>query len=126
MSVPSGSAEHRGVAGSGSDIEPDYRFTLANERTFLAWLRTSLAFLAGAVAVVQLAQEFPVSWARQALGLALTVLSIASAGIGVWRWRVVDAAMRAGDPLPRFRAPWVLSAAIAVVAVGAVVLWLVR
>ena len=31
--------------------EPDPRFTLANERTFLAWIRTSLAFLAGGIAV---------------------------------------------------------------------------
>lgn len=36
------------------ESEPDYRFTLANERTFLAWLRTALALLAAAVAVVQL------------------------------------------------------------------------
>ncbi|MGH3672809.1 MAG: DUF202 domain-containing protein, partial [Pseudonocardiaceae bacterium] len=36
------------------EFEPDYRFTLANERTFLAWLRTALALLAAAVAVVQL------------------------------------------------------------------------
>ena len=34
--------------------EPDYRFTLANERTFLAWIRTALALIAGGVAVVQL------------------------------------------------------------------------
>ena len=27
--------------------EPDYRFTLANERTFLAWVRTALGLLAG-------------------------------------------------------------------------------
>jgi uncharacterized membrane protein YidH (DUF202 family) len=33
------------------DKEPDYRFTLANERTFLAWTRTALALLAGGVAV---------------------------------------------------------------------------
>jgi putative membrane protein len=31
--------------------EPDPRFTLANERTFLAWIRTSLALLAGGIAV---------------------------------------------------------------------------
>ncbi len=35
------------------DLEPDYRFTLANERTFLAWQRTALGLLAAAVAVVQ-------------------------------------------------------------------------
>lgn len=29
--------------------EPDPRFTLANERTFLAWTRTALALLASAV-----------------------------------------------------------------------------
>ena len=31
--------------------EPDPRFTLANERTFLAWMRTALAFIAGGVAL---------------------------------------------------------------------------
>ena len=34
------------VAGDGQ--EPDYRFTLANERTFLAWIRTALAPMAAA------------------------------------------------------------------------------
>ncbi|MGA9680044.1 MAG: DUF202 domain-containing protein, partial [Mycobacterium sp.] len=45
-----------GEQGSDSpaEIEPDYRFTLANERTFLAWQRTSLGLLAAAVALVQL------------------------------------------------------------------------
>ncbi len=38
--------------------DPDYRFTLANERTFLTWLRTSLALIAAGVAVVQLVPEF--------------------------------------------------------------------
>uniref|UniRef100_UPI0021F2A03F DUF202 domain-containing protein n=1 Tax=Mycolicibacterium gadium TaxID=1794 RepID=UPI0021F2A03F len=40
----------------GSD--PDYRFTLANEWTFLAWLRTGLALLAGAVALASLVHDF--------------------------------------------------------------------
>ena len=39
-------------------VEPDYRFTLANERTFLAWIRTALGLLAGGVAVRQLVQPF--------------------------------------------------------------------
>lgn len=33
--------------------EPDYRFTLANERTFLAWIRTALALVAGGVAAAK-------------------------------------------------------------------------
>jgi putative membrane protein len=36
---------------------PDYRFSLANERTFLAWIRTSLGFLAGGVGLDQLAPD---------------------------------------------------------------------
>lgn len=38
---------------SGKD--PDYRFSLANERTFPAWIRTALAILAGALLLHQLA-----------------------------------------------------------------------
>ena len=38
--------------------DPDYRFTLANERTFLAWVRTALGLLAGAVAIGQLRDPF--------------------------------------------------------------------
>lgn len=46
----------------GSD--PDYRFTLANERTFLAWIRTALAPVAGAVALAGLAPDFGPAVAR--------------------------------------------------------------
>ena len=34
--------------------EPDVRFTLANERTYLAWIRTSLALIGGGLAASQL------------------------------------------------------------------------
>ena len=36
--------------------EPDPRFTFANERTFLAWIRTALGFLAAGVAIAAVAQ----------------------------------------------------------------------
>ena len=44
--------------------EPDYRFTLANERTFLAWIRTSLGLMAVGLAVAQLPRSSQVdtSW----------------------------------------------------------------
>ena len=39
---------------------PDYRFSLANERTFLAWIRTALGFLAAGVGLDQLAPDFAI------------------------------------------------------------------
>ena len=39
----------RRVYGVGT--EPDARFSLANERTFLAWIRTALALIAAGVAL---------------------------------------------------------------------------
>ncbi|WP_283215114.1 DUF202 domain-containing protein [Pseudofrankia sp. DC12] len=48
--------------------DPDYRFSLANERTFLAWIRTALALLAGGIAVVQIVPSFSIGWAVTCLG----------------------------------------------------------
>ena len=72
--------------------EPDYRFTLANERTYLAWLRTALAMLAGAVAVAQLVETSEVPLVRDALALALVVLSfvVSGWGVGQYPWLLVD------------------------------------
>ena len=68
------------TVGSGGSMtiphDPDYRFTLANERTFLAWLRTSLALIAAGVAVVQLVPEFGIDGARRAVGMVLVGLGI--------------------------------------------------
>jgi putative membrane protein len=57
---------------TGDEQEPDYRFTLANERTFLAWIRTALALIAGGVAVVHLVPAFGIPGVRHALSLLLT------------------------------------------------------
>ncbi len=101
------------------EFEPDYRFTLANERTFLAWLRTSLGLLAAAVAVVQLVPELVVPGARHVIGGLLAALAIITASTGLHRWGKVDEAMRRGLPLPRHRAPVWLGAGLIVVAVVA-------
>jgi putative membrane protein len=53
------------VPGDEGDRDPDfpdYRFTLANERTFLAWMRTSLALLAGGIALRQVVPSFAPRW----------------------------------------------------------------
>ena len=81
--------------------ELDYRFTLANERTFLAWQRTALGLLAAAVALVQLVPEMAVPGARRFLGVALAVLALFTSGMGLLRWQQTERNMRNGDPMPR-------------------------
>jgi putative membrane protein len=96
-------------------VEPDYRFTLANERTFLAWERTALGLLAAAVAVVQLVPELSIAGARHVLGAVLALLAILAAGMGILRWEQVDRAMRRDLPLPRHPTPVYLGIGLVVV-----------
>jgi putative membrane protein len=98
-----------------SEAEPDYRFTLANERTFLAWQRTALGLLAAAVAVVQLVPEMSIAGARHALGIILALLAILTSGMGILRWRQADFAMRRDLPLPRHPTPMYLGIGLALV-----------
>lgn len=94
-------------------IEPDYRFTLANERTFLAWQRTSLGLLAAAVAVVQFMPEMTVPGLRHILGVAVGAMAILTAVAGLLRWTQVDRAMRQDKPLPRAVLPVYLTTGLA-------------
>jgi inner membrane protein YidH len=98
-----------------AEAEPDYRFTLANERTFLAWQRTALGLLAAAVAVVQLVPELSIPGARHALGRILALLAILTAGMGILRWEQVDRAMRRDLPLPRHPTPIYLGIGLALI-----------
>jgi putative membrane protein len=98
------------------DREPDYRFTLANERTFLAWIRTALALIAGGVAVVQLVPAFSIPGVRHGLGLLLTAGGGVLAVLAIRRWQRVQAAMRQDADLPPSRMPLILGAAIVIAA----------
>jgi putative membrane protein len=96
--------------------DPDYRFSLANERTFLAWIRTALALNAGGLAVAGLLPQFA-GWGRELLALALIGLgTIVSAG-SVSRWVQNEEAMRTDAPLPPSRLPAVLSIGVMVTTV---------
>ena len=67
--------------------EPDYRFTLANERTFLAWIRTALALMAGAVGIEQFSPQLSSGELRIAISTTL-LLSASLMGFMAWRrWR---------------------------------------
>ncbi len=106
--------------------EPDYRFTLANERTFLAWMRTTLGFLAGAIAVVQLVPRFRIPGARTALGLVLCATALFIAVYAYRRWRSVEQAMRNSRPLPYSIGLLVLTASLTLVAGFALILLVVE
>jgi putative membrane protein len=88
--------------------DPDYRFSLANERTFLAWIRTALALNAGGLAVAGLLPQFA-GLGRDLLAVALiglgTVISVQS----VIRWAKNEEAMRVDAPLPPSPLPAVLA-----------------
>jgi putative membrane protein len=101
--------------------EPDYRFTLANERTFLAWLRTALALLAGAVALTQFVPSFAIHGLRTGLAALLAVTGTALAGLAYPRWAQVQRAMRNRHPLPLTRLPVLVAWAATVVGLVVVV-----
>jgi putative membrane protein len=86
------------LLSEGSD--PDPRFTFANERTFLAWIRTSLALLAGGVGLEAfLAGTLP-PIPRRALAALLIVLGGALTVSAFTRWLASERALRQSKPLP--------------------------
>jgi putative membrane protein len=98
---------------------PDYRFSLANERTFLAWIRTALALVAGGLAVAQFLPELSVTHLREALAVTLMLLGGTVALRAVDHWARTERAMRLGGELPTSRFPALLAICVGV---GAVVL----
>lgn len=109
----------RGVYDLGR--EPDPLYTLANERTYLSWLRLAVTLLAGAVAIDRLFLEQP-RYGSEILTLWLVAIAFATCGIGVRRWWVTERALRLRRPLPGFGAPILGIGAVALVAVGVIVL----
>jgi inner membrane protein YidH len=101
--------------------EPDYRFTLANERTFLAWIRTALALIAGGVAVIELVPPFGIPGVRHVLSVLLTAGGGLLAALAVRRWQRVQAAMRQDVGLPPTRLPVLLGGAVLTVTILVVV-----
>ncbi|MBF4571918.1 DUF202 domain-containing protein [Herbiconiux sp. VKM Ac-1786] len=96
--------------------EPDVRFSLANERTFLAWTRTALALIGGGVALeaLPLPLEPTLRLVSAFILVGAGILVPAQAWFG---WSRAERAIRRGDPLPHpfFAAP--LAIAIALVGI---------
>ena len=109
-----GSRFPRSVYGRGE--EPDPRFSLANERTFLAWIRTALALIAGGVAVDAVALPLPEP-IRVATALVLLVLGLAVPVLALTGWAATERALRLRRPLPASVVTGPLAAGVLVVAV---------
>jgi len=99
--------------------DPDYRFSLANERTFLAWIRSALALAAAGLGAATLLDDFP---GEEYLGVGLLALSFLTAALSYRRWALAETAMRLGRPLPPSRLPLFLAVAVSVIAVASAVL----
>jgi putative membrane protein len=86
----------------GHGTEPDPRFTLANERTFLAWIRTSLALVAGGVALEALSLPLQPTL-RLCASVLLLLLGLVVPALAWWDWGTTERAMREEEPLPGSR-----------------------
>lgn len=103
----------------GQGTDPDYRFSLANERTFLAWIRTSLALAAGGLGAASLLDGFP---GEEMLGIGLLLLSFLTASMSYRRWALTETAIRVDEPLPESKLPLVLAGGVALIVVASAVL----
>lgn len=87
------------VYGVGHD--PDPRFSLANERTFLAWIRTGLGFLTAGVALSALSTLDPGrGWEIHLASGLLVACGVIAGVIALRRWWRNERAMRLNAPLP--------------------------
>jgi len=99
------------------EVEPDPRFSYANERTFLAWIRTALGLITAGLAVTQLFPKFDVPGGRRLIGLPLIALGVLIAVFSFGNWRRNEDAMRFQRPLPRSFLPRIVAVVVSVVAI---------
>lgn len=106
------------------DSEPDARFTFANERTFLAWNRTSLALIGGGLAVARFL-DIGGQGLRLIVAIPLIVLGVGTSLVSFRRWGNNERALRLDQPLPYSRLPYLLVVGVAVVGLAAIALAIV-
>ncbi|MFT9257323.1 MAG: DUF202 domain-containing protein [Acetobacter sp.] len=86
-----------------SGTRPDYRFSLANERTFLAWIRTAMGLIVGAMALEQFSASLGSARMRVALVMVLFCCATLIAAMAYLRWARAEHAMRQETDLPQSR-----------------------
>jgi putative membrane protein len=106
----------RSVYGVGSD--PDPRFSMANERTALAWVRTGLGLLAGGVALTSVASVTGLPSFLDVVSVLACLFGAFTAINALLSWQRAERALRLGEPLP---APNALRWLVVLVILAAVV-----
>lgn len=105
--------------------EPDPRFLQANERTYLAWVRTGLALGAAGLGIAGLAPITDPTWVRPVIALTVTGLAVLVLLWAAQRFRSADEAIRRGQQIPPLQNATWLTVGIALVLVLVVVALLV-
>lgn len=114
------------VTSQEEGVEPDARFTFANERTFLAWNRTAVALVVAGLAITQLLPPFPgIPGGRHIVGVPLIVLGLVLSLTSYRQWAHNQRALRLGQPLPPSNLPRLLTLLVAAVAATAAALVLI-
>jgi putative membrane protein len=108
--------------GGNAGQEPDVRFSYANERTFLAWIRTSLGLVTAGLAITQLLPPFSFGAGRRLVGLPLIALGVLIALLSIRNWEDNERAMREKKPLPKSILPQVSAIVVSIVALVGFVL----
>lgn len=89
--------------------EPDYRYSLANERTYLASVRTGLALIAAGIAIRIFLTDVGGTWWLEAAAVGFTVLGGVLTATSYRHWLRVQEAMRNEQPLPTQRGALILT-----------------
>lgn len=101
-----------------TDQPVTYPDVLANERTFLAWIRTSLGLIAGGVALDQFVAAEKGAITVGVIAFAVIALGAVVAVIGVIEWRRTNVAMYSGRPIPKSRVTPLLGIAVLIMAIA--------
>jgi putative membrane protein len=126
MNTDKGTRSMREPKWRQEGAEPDYRFSLANERTFLAWIRTALALLAGGVLLDQFSTKLTPHGVVLGLSVVLGLLAAALCGLSYLRWRDNEIAMRHSRRLPGTLAIPLVAATTLVISTALAVLLLLQ
>ncbi len=106
----------------GGTARGDGRVSYANERTLLAWIRTSLALTTAGLAISQLLPSFGFAGGRRVIGLPLIALGVWTAASSYRTWSTNEREISAGRPITQSHLTAVVTIGVVVIGIVALVL----